>query len=78
MNNQEQIELLRRQLVEVEQQLTTSREKLERQLWLADKIHRTLLPKPVRHKRINVDVRYIPIESVGGDYCQVRFPDSES
>ena len=25
-----------------------------------------------------MDVRYLPIEAVGGDYCQVRFPDPSS
>ncbi len=42
---------------------------------LAAEIHRTLLPKSIRHDRIWVDVRYIPVNDVGGDYCQVRFPD---
>lgn len=49
-----------------------------RQLQLAAKVHRSLLPKPVRHESIHVDVRYIPIEEVGGDYCQVRFTDQET
>jgi serine phosphatase RsbU (regulator of sigma subunit) len=32
------------------------------------------LPLPVRTDRIEVDVRYLPVDEVGGDYCQVRFP----
>ncbi len=41
-------------------------------LEVAAKVHRSLLPQQVRHDRIHVDVRYNPIEQVGGDYCQVR------
>lgn len=44
------------------------------QLGLAAEVHRSLLPSPVRHERIHLDVRYIPIEEVGGDYGQVQFP----
>ena len=28
----------------------------------------------MRTDRIEVDVRYLPVDEVGGDYCQVRFP----
>ncbi|MBW8040314.1 MAG: SpoIIE family protein phosphatase [Planctomycetes bacterium] len=45
---------------------------------LAAKIHFTLLPQPIRNDRIEIDVRYIPIEKVGGDYCQVRFCDKDT
>ena len=48
------------------------------QLEIAAQVHRSLLPSPIRHPRINVDVRYLPIEAVGGDYCQVRFPGPSS
>ena len=41
---------------------------------LAAKIHRSLLPSPVRHPQIDVDVRYLPIDIVSGNYCQFRFP----
>ncbi len=47
----------------------------ENQLRLAALVHRSLLPSPVRSPRIDVDIRYQPVESVGGDYCQVRLPD---
>ncbi len=78
MSQTEQIKLLRRQLTETQEELAYKSESLDRQLELAAGIHRTLLPKPIRHDRIHVDLRYIPIESVGGDYCQVRFPDSNT
>jgi hypothetical protein len=39
---------------------------------LAAKIHRSLLPVPVGTDAADVDVRYQPIDEVGGDYCQVH------
>ncbi|MBI1914094.1 MAG: serine/threonine-protein phosphatase [Planctomycetes bacterium] len=44
-------------------------------LELAARVHESLLPRPVHHPRIDVDTRYVPVEGVGGDYCQVLFPD---
>ena len=41
-------------------------------------VHRSLLPQPVRHHRLQVDVRYLPYDDIGGDYCQVRFVDSDT
>jgi sigma-B regulation protein RsbU (phosphoserine phosphatase) len=38
-------------------------------------VHESMLPKPVRHERIDVDVRYLPIKAVGGDYCQLRITE---
>ncbi len=47
-------------------------------LELAAMIYESLLPGPVRHPRIDIDVRYRPMERGGGDYCQIVFPDVES
>jgi serine phosphatase RsbU (regulator of sigma subunit) len=69
------MERLHRRIAELERRLDHKRWTLQRQLALAAKVHGSLLPKAVRHERIHVDVRYLPIEEVGGDYCQVIFPD---
>ncbi len=45
---------------------------------LATKVHRTLLPQTVRDERIEIDVRYIPFDKVGADYCQVHFFDRDT
>ncbi len=74
---EEEILRLERQLAITERELETVRTRRRRQLELAATVHRSLLPKPVRDPRIHVDVRYIPIEEVGGDYCQVRVTDQE-
>ena len=70
-----EIEDLRRKCAELQRQVEKLRVRHRERLSLAAEIHRTLLPKPIRHDRIWVDVRYIPVDDVGGDYCQVRFPD---
>ncbi len=58
--------------------LSKERRAASLQLTIAAQVHRSLLPAPIRHPQINVDVRYLPIEAVGGDYCQVRFPQPAS
>lgn len=70
-----EIEDLRRKCAELQRQVEKLRARHRERLSLAAEIHRTLLPQPIRHDRIWVDVRYIPVDDVGGDYCQVRFPD---
>ena len=69
------LEVLRRRCADLEQELETLRRSQRERLTIAADIHQSLLPTPVRDERIWVDVRYVPIEDVGGDYCQVRFPD---
>jgi sigma-B regulation protein RsbU (phosphoserine phosphatase) len=66
---------LRRRCADLERELERLRRSQQARLTIAAEAHRSLLPKPVRHDRIWVDVRYIPVEDIGGDYCQVRFPD---
>ena len=73
--NDEELKALRLRVVELERQLELAQGQRKWKLELAAKVHRSLLPKPVRHERICVDARYLPIEDVGGDYCQVRFSD---
>ena len=70
------IEHLQQRLREAQRALDAKQARLERQLKLAAKVHNSLLPQPVRHERISVDVRYRPVDEVGGDYCQVRFADA--
>ena len=78
MEHDERVEHLCRRLAETEQALLAAQTKLQRQLKLAATVHRSLLPRPVRHERIHVDVRYVPVEGVGGDYCQVDFCDRQT
>lgn len=72
------VKQLREQVASSNQALAVARKELKHQLRIASRVHQSLLPSPVRHPRIDVDVRYLPIDAVGGDYCQVRFPDPSS
>ncbi len=67
---------LRERCAELERELESLKQGQQKRLTIAAEVHRSLLPSPIRHDRIWVDVRYVPVEEVGGDYCQVRFPDS--
>ena len=75
LSQETQLDVLRRRCAELEKELEHLRLKQQTRLTIAADVHRSLLPGPVRHDRIWIDVRYVPIEEVGGDYCQVRFPD---
>ena len=69
------VDVLLHRIAEQDCALEMYRERQQWQLDLATQVQRSLLPHAVRHERISVDLRYIPIEGVGGDYCQIRFPN---
>jgi sigma-B regulation protein RsbU (phosphoserine phosphatase) len=75
---EDELKRLRRRVAELEHALETDCAHRRHQLELAAEVHRTLLPRPVHHPQIQIDVRYLPIEEVGGDYCQVRFSDRDT
>jgi len=72
------VEELRKRLSETERALEVARTRRKRELCLAAKVHDSMLPKPVRHDRVLLDVRYVPVDEVGGDYCQAGFSDWET
>ena len=74
----DEVKKLRQQLAKAERALRVKRDMLAMQMQLAAKVHRSLLPKPMRRERVSIDVRYQPVEEVGGDYCQVRFSDADT
>ena len=73
-----EVDYLRQRLAQAERALRVKRDTLAEQLRLAARVHSSLLPKPVRRERVSIDVRYQPVEDVGGDYCQVRFYDPDT
>jgi len=76
--NNEELRALRRRCAELENELESRRLAQKHRLQIAANVHRSLLPNRGCHDRIRIDVRYNPIEEVGGDYCQVRFPDQST
>ncbi len=71
---QEGVDDIACRVAELQRLITTQRKRSQQHLQLAAKVHHSLLPRPVRTDRIDVDVRYLPVDEVGGDYCQVSFP----
>lgn len=57
-------------VAELQRLIKTHRKRSHQHLQLAAKVHHSLLPRPVRTDRLDVDVRYLPVEEVGGDYCR--------
>ena len=77
MTQRRSFDQLEAELTATKQELKQRKQAWQRQLQIAARVHASLLPKPIRHPQISVDVRYVPADTVGGDYCQVLFP-SES
>jgi serine phosphatase RsbU (regulator of sigma subunit) len=50
---------------------------MERELDLARRVHRTLVPDSFSHERADVWVSYIPMSYVSGDYAKFRFLDND-
>ena len=69
------IQQLEAELSAVKRELERRDQAWQGQLQIAARVHESLLPRPVRHPQIDIDTRYVPVDRVGGDYCQVLFPD---
>ncbi len=63
---------------QLQDELDTARTRQDFNIQLASRVHRSLMPSPIRHPQIDVDISYSPLETLSGDYCQVRFPDTSS
>lgn len=64
---------LRGRIVELEHLIEVQQRRSHEHLRLAAQVHRSLLPSPMTTERAEIDVRYQPLEEVGGDYCQTHF-----
>lgn len=63
---------LQTRVTELEQRIDVEQRRSREHLRLAAEVHRSLLPSPVRTERADIDVRYQPVDGVGGDYCQIH------
>ncbi|NQT07408.1 MAG: serine/threonine-protein phosphatase [Candidatus Omnitrophica bacterium] len=50
---------------------------MERELELATRIHKTLIPKSISTDLVDVSVLYLPMYYIGGDYAKFRFIDKD-
>ncbi len=72
------IEQLRQELAAANRELESLKNDAEFHLVISGRLHRSLLPGPINHPRIDVDVKYLPLDAVSGNYCQVHFPGPTS
>lgn len=86
-NGEPAIELLGRDVTERELaqiELESAHQTLVRKQRIADHdlrvaklVHESLLPKPVSRPELDIDVKYVPADRVGGDYCHIAFPGND-
>ncbi len=74
MADTDMMEVLRKELLETNEELFELRQQIQQQHQVAAQVHRSLLPRALRHLHIDVDVRFLPAEPLGSDYFQVRVP----
>lgn len=77
MADTDMMEVLRKELLETNEELFELRQQIQQQHQVAAQVHRSLLPVALRHPRIDVDVRFLPAEPLGSDYFQVRIPQED-
>jgi PAS domain S-box-containing protein len=55
--------------------LTAKQKIADNDLRLAKLVHESLLPRPLRTDSVMLDVKYVPVDRVGGDYCHFTMLD---
>ncbi len=75
LHDESLLQTLEAELAAARHELNDHRRIHRTQMHLAARVHRSLLPHPVRHPRIDIETRYVPVDGVGGDYCQIVFLD---
>jgi sigma-B regulation protein RsbU (phosphoserine phosphatase) len=64
--------------LEIENQrreIQTQQEMIQRDLKLAEQVQRSLVPSSFSNDLIDVDIRYLPMIGVGGDFCDLFLDD---
>jgi len=78
LTDEDLVETLREAVLEANEELYDARHRLSQQLQIAARVHHSLLPSAIDHPGIQVDMRYLPVNALSGDYFQVRFSDDAS
>lgn len=55
--------------------LTRRQSELQRDLDVAAKIHRSLLPPPLETEQVRIDLKHVPLLGLGGDYVYIHRAD---
>jgi len=64
---------MRMQIENQRREIQAQQEMIQRDLLLAEQVQRSLVPASFSNERIDVDIRYLPMIGVGGDFCDVFF-----
>lgn len=56
-------------------QVEEKNEQMRKELELAMRIHKTLVPGAISNSRVNIAVSYLPVYYIGGDYAKFHFLD---
>lgn len=67
-------EASREKLEAAHKELLRKERMADNDLRIAKLVHESLLPKGISRPEIDIDVKYVPVERVGGDYCHIQFP----
>ncbi len=68
-------EAKRRQLQQEHDELKRKQAIVDTDLRVATLVHESLLPESTSLPELDVDIRFVPMNQVGGDYCHLSFPE---
>jgi len=64
---------MRLQIETQRREILAHQEMIRRDLMLAEQVQRSLVPASFSNARIDIDIRYLPMIGVGGDFCDVFY-----
>lgn len=67
-------ERTRQELESAHAQLVRKQRLADNDLRIAKSVHESLLPVAVARPELEIDIKYVPVDRVGGDYCHLAFP----
>lgn len=69
---------MRLQIESQRREIQRQQEMIQRDLNLAEQVQRSLVPASFSNDRIDIDVRYLPMIGVGGDFCDIFFDGKDT
>jgi len=70
-------ETAKTKLEEALKKVTAQQKQIEADIALAERVHSSLIPRSYRDDNLDVHVRYVPVQGVGGDYADIM-PTSDA
>lgn len=69
---------MRLQIESQRREIQMQQEMIQRDLKLAEQVQRSLVPSSFSNDRIDIDIRYLPMIGVGGDFCDIFYDDEDT